>query len=197
MPHDSGHGHAGLAHKAVAASLTSAAGACLPARLQGAHEIILDMVAFRDPHSVPVAAFYGDPDLKVNFCGKLAADGAAQVGDARARCFASRAGYSQGGSAGPPPPASAHPCDPSRRPALPSWDLLSDWLQHTPAPPLPSRRSAWPSWDLLSDWLQHTPAPPLPLPSRRSAWPSWTCCRTGCSACPSAWTTRGACCRTC
>ena len=39
----------------------------------GAHEMILEMVAFRDPNVVPVAAFYGG-DLKVNFAGKLATD---------------------------------------------------------------------------------------------------------------------------
>jgi hypothetical protein len=41
--------------------------------LQGAHEMILEMVAWRDPNVVAVAAFYGD-DLKVNFAGKLATD---------------------------------------------------------------------------------------------------------------------------
>lgn len=47
--------------------------------LQGAHEMILEMVGHRDPNLVPVAAFYGDPDLKVNFCGKLATDPHPQV----------------------------------------------------------------------------------------------------------------------
>lgn len=42
--------------------------------------MILEMVGHRDPNLVPVAAFYGDPDLKVNFCGKLAADANPQVG---------------------------------------------------------------------------------------------------------------------
>jgi hypothetical protein len=42
--------------------------------------MILEMVGHRDPNMVPVAAFYGDPDLRVNFCGKLAADANAQVG---------------------------------------------------------------------------------------------------------------------
>lgn len=41
--------------------------------------MILEMVGHRDPNLVPVAAFYGDPDLKVNFCGKLAADANTQV----------------------------------------------------------------------------------------------------------------------
>ena len=41
--------------------------------------MILEMVGHRDPNLVPVAAFYGDPDLKVNFCGKLAADANPQV----------------------------------------------------------------------------------------------------------------------
>ncbi len=40
---------------------------------QSAHEMILEMIAWRDPNVVPVAAFYGD-DLKVNFAGKLATD---------------------------------------------------------------------------------------------------------------------------
>ncbi|EFJ44828.1 hypothetical protein VOLCADRAFT_106220 [Volvox carteri f. nagariensis] len=44
-----------------------------PTMHQGAHEMILEMVAWRDPNVIPVKAFYGD-DLKVNFCGKLAAD---------------------------------------------------------------------------------------------------------------------------
>ncbi|KAG2499196.1 hypothetical protein HYH03_002777 [Edaphochlamys debaryana] len=44
-----------------------------PTMHQGAHEMILEMVAWRDPNVIPVRAFYGD-DLKVNFCGKLAAD---------------------------------------------------------------------------------------------------------------------------
>jgi hypothetical protein len=41
---------------------------------QGAHELILDMVGWRDPNLISVAAFYGDPDLRINFCGKLATD---------------------------------------------------------------------------------------------------------------------------
>lgn len=41
--------------------------------------MILEMVAWRDPNMVPIAAFYGD-DLKVNFCGKLASDPHTQVG---------------------------------------------------------------------------------------------------------------------
>lgn len=40
--------------------------------------MILEMVAWRDPNVVPIAAFYGD-DLKVNFCGKLATDPHVQV----------------------------------------------------------------------------------------------------------------------
>ncbi|KXZ56414.1 hypothetical protein GPECTOR_1g369 [Gonium pectorale] len=44
-----------------------------PTMHQGAHEMILEMVAWRDPNVISVKAFYGD-DLKVNFCGKLAAD---------------------------------------------------------------------------------------------------------------------------
>ncbi|GLI68794.1 hypothetical protein VaNZ11_013291 [Volvox africanus] len=44
-----------------------------PTMHQGAHEMILEMVAWRDPNVIPIKAFYGD-DLKVNFCGKLAAD---------------------------------------------------------------------------------------------------------------------------
>ncbi|PNH12703.1 HEAT repeat-containing protein 2, partial [Tetrabaena socialis] len=44
-----------------------------PTMHQGAHEMILEMVAWRDPNVIAVKAFYGD-DLKVNFCGKLASD---------------------------------------------------------------------------------------------------------------------------
>lgn len=45
----------------------------LPYVCQGAHEMILEMVGWRDPNMVPIKAFYGD-DLKVNYCGKLATD---------------------------------------------------------------------------------------------------------------------------
>jgi hypothetical protein len=48
--------------------------------MQGAHEMILEMVAWRDPNLVSIKAFYGD-DLKVNFCGKLATDPHLQVGN--------------------------------------------------------------------------------------------------------------------
>eukprot|EP00983_Pelagomonas_calceolata_P083866 1156244-Pelagomonas_calceolata.AAC.11 len=41
--------------------------------LQNAHEMILEMIAWRDPNMIPIKAFYGD-DLKVNFAGKLATD---------------------------------------------------------------------------------------------------------------------------
>jgi hypothetical protein len=41
--------------------------------LQGAHEMILEMIAWRDPNVIKIAAFYGD-DLKVNYAGKLASD---------------------------------------------------------------------------------------------------------------------------
>ncbi|KAG2455132.1 hypothetical protein HYH02_000951 [Chlamydomonas schloesseri] len=51
----------------------AALGALRPTMHQGAHEMILEMVAWRDPNVIAVKAFYGD-DLKVNFCGKLAAD---------------------------------------------------------------------------------------------------------------------------
>jgi hypothetical protein len=44
--------------------------------------MVLEMVGHRDANLVPVAAFYGDPDLRVNFCGKLAADANMQVGGA-------------------------------------------------------------------------------------------------------------------
>ena len=44
----------------------------------GAHETILDLVAFQHPNLVPVKAFYGD-DQKVNYFGKLATDGSVQV----------------------------------------------------------------------------------------------------------------------
>lgn len=46
--------------------------------LQGAHEMVLEMVAWRDPNLVPIKAFYGD-DLKINYCGKLATDTHVQV----------------------------------------------------------------------------------------------------------------------
>lgn len=46
--------------------------------MQGAHEMILEMVAWRDPNMVPIKAFYGD-DTKVNYCGKLATDHHVQV----------------------------------------------------------------------------------------------------------------------
>jgi hypothetical protein len=51
----------------------AAIGAVGATMFQGAHEMILEMVAFRDPNVVNIAAFFGD-DLKVNFCGKLALD---------------------------------------------------------------------------------------------------------------------------
>jgi len=44
----------------------------------GAHETILDMVAFRHPNLVPIKAFYGE-DQKVNYFGKLITDGSVQV----------------------------------------------------------------------------------------------------------------------
>ncbi|GBF95342.1 hypothetical protein Rsub_07770 [Raphidocelis subcapitata] len=50
-----------------------------PLLFQGAHEIILEMVGHRDPNLVPVSAFYGAPDLRVNFCGRLAGDANPQV----------------------------------------------------------------------------------------------------------------------
>lgn len=37
---------------------------------QGAHEMILEMIAFRDPNVVAVKAFFGD-DLKVIHCNQL------------------------------------------------------------------------------------------------------------------------------
>lgn len=46
---------------------------------QGAHEMILEMVAWRDPNLVSIKTFYGDSDIKVNFCGKLATDPHVQV----------------------------------------------------------------------------------------------------------------------
>lgn len=49
-----------------------------PVMHQGAHEMILEMVAFRSPNVVQIKAFYGD-DLKVNFCGKMATDPHPQV----------------------------------------------------------------------------------------------------------------------
>jgi hypothetical protein len=42
------------------------------------------MVGHRDPNLVAIAAFYGDPDLRVNFCGKLVSDPNTQV--CRAGC---------------------------------------------------------------------------------------------------------------
>lgn len=40
---------------------------------QNAHEMILEMIAWRDPNVIPIKAFYGD-DLKINYAGKLATD---------------------------------------------------------------------------------------------------------------------------
>jgi len=47
----------------------------------GAHEMILEMIAWRDPNQVAVKAFY-EGELKVNFCGKLATDPVPQVREA-------------------------------------------------------------------------------------------------------------------
>lgn len=58
-----------------------------PVMHQNAHEMILEMVAFRDPNQIKIKAFYGD-DLKVNFCGKMATDPHPQVSP-HARIFAS------------------------------------------------------------------------------------------------------------
>ena len=44
----------------------------------GAHETILDLVAFKHPNLVPIKAFYGE-DRKVNYFGKLATDDNAQT----------------------------------------------------------------------------------------------------------------------
>lgn len=51
---------------------------CKVSTAQGAHEMILEMVAWNDPNLVPIKAFY-EADIKVNFCGKLATDPIAQV----------------------------------------------------------------------------------------------------------------------
>lgn len=39
----------------------------------GGHEMVLQMVAWQDPQAIAIKAFY-EPDLHVNFCGKLATD---------------------------------------------------------------------------------------------------------------------------
>ena len=39
----------------------------------GGHEMILQMIAWQDPHQVAIKAFY-EGEVKVNFCGKLALD---------------------------------------------------------------------------------------------------------------------------
>ena len=65
--------------------------------------MILEMVGHRDPNLVPLAAFYGDPDLRVNFCGKLASDPHPQVRRVRV-CALPRLGRRV---AGTPPMAGA------------------------------------------------------------------------------------------
>lgn len=44
----------------------------------GGHEMVLQMVAWQDPNAIAIKAFY-EPDLHVNFCGKLATDPVVQV----------------------------------------------------------------------------------------------------------------------
>ena len=44
----------------------------------GGHEMVLQMVAWQDPQAIAIKAFY-EPDLHVNFCGKLATDPVVQV----------------------------------------------------------------------------------------------------------------------
>lgn len=44
----------------------------------GGHEMVLQMVAWQDPQAIAIKAFY-EPDLHVNFCGKLATDSLVQV----------------------------------------------------------------------------------------------------------------------
>ena len=51
----------------------------------GGHEMVLQMVAWQDPQAIAIKAFY-EPDLHVNFCGKLATDPVVQV-TASATCM--------------------------------------------------------------------------------------------------------------
>ena len=44
----------------------------------GGNEMVLQMVAWQDPNAVAIKAFY-EPDMHVNFCGKLATDPVIQV----------------------------------------------------------------------------------------------------------------------
>ena len=44
----------------------------------GGHEMVLQMVAWQDPQAIAIKAFY-EPDLHVNFCGKLSTDPVVQV----------------------------------------------------------------------------------------------------------------------
>jgi hypothetical protein len=46
--------------------------------LTGSHEMILELVAHRDPNTIPIKAFY-EGDTKVNFCARLATDRHAAV----------------------------------------------------------------------------------------------------------------------
>ena len=44
----------------------------------GGNEMVLQMVAWQDPNAIAIKAFY-EPDVHVNFCGKLATDPVVQV----------------------------------------------------------------------------------------------------------------------
>lgn len=44
----------------------------------GGNEMVLQMVAWQDPNAIAIKAFY-EPDLHVNFCGKLATDPVVQA----------------------------------------------------------------------------------------------------------------------
>ena len=59
----------------------------------GGHEMVLQMVAWQDPQAIAIKAFY-EPDLHVNYCGKLATDPVVQVS---CPCFTSSCKSTAGG----------------------------------------------------------------------------------------------------
>ncbi|KAK9833415.1 hypothetical protein WJX81_003313 [Elliptochloris bilobata] len=62
-------------HCQVRAAAVRAVRALVPC---GSADMLLELTAFQDPHSVPVRAFYG-PCVRVNFCARLAVDASVQV----------------------------------------------------------------------------------------------------------------------
>ena len=42
-------------------------------------EAIVDFVGFREENNIPVAAFYGKGDVRINYCAELALDTSLQV----------------------------------------------------------------------------------------------------------------------